>query len=77
MVDSLGRLDAGLGGQLAAFEALWGNYYRLGHRGARAERAAAAAGAPFYAIAETLGGDPESDRARLEAVLGDALSAGW
>src|SRR3954471_7833775 len=27
MVDLLGRLDSGLGGQLAAFEALWGNFY--------------------------------------------------
>src|SRR3982751_6156807 len=27
MVELLGRLDSGLGGQLAAFEALWGNFY--------------------------------------------------
>jgi FAD/FMN-containing dehydrogenase len=27
LVALLGRLDAGLGGQLSAFEALWGNYY--------------------------------------------------
>ena len=27
LVDLLDRLDSGLGGQLAAFEALWGNYY--------------------------------------------------
>ena len=27
LVELLGRLDSGLGGQLAAFEALWGNYY--------------------------------------------------
>ncbi len=76
LVDLLGRLDAGLGGQLAAFEALWGNYYDLNTAPPAGNSPPLARGAPFYAIAETLGGDPESDRARLEAVLGDALSAG-
>jgi FAD/FMN-containing dehydrogenase len=76
LVDLLGRLDAGLGGQLAAFEALWGNYYDLNTAAPAQNAPPLARGAPFYAIAETLGGDPESDRARLEAVLGDALSAG-
>ena len=76
LVDLLGRLDAGLGGQLAAFEALWGNYYDLNTAAPAQNAPPLSRGAPFYAIAETLGGDPESDRARLEAVLGEALSAG-
>ena len=76
LVDLLGRLDAGLGGQLAAFEALWGNYYDLNTAAPAQNAPPLARGAPFYAIAETLGGDPESDRARLETVLGDALAAG-
>ena len=76
LVDLLGRLDAGMGGQLAAFEALWGNYYDLNTAPPAANAPPLARGAPFYAIAETLGGDPESDRARLEAVLGEAMEAG-
>ena len=72
----LGRLDSGLGGQLAAFEALWGNYYDFNTAPPAQNSAPLARGAPFYVIAETLGGDPEADRARLESVLGEALEAG-
>src|SRR6186713_664603 len=76
LVELLGRLDSGLGGQLAAFEALWGNYYDYNTELPASNMAPLERGAPFYAIAETLGGDPIADRARLEQVLGDALEAG-
>ena len=76
MVDLLGRLDSGLGGQLAAFEALWGNYYDFNTTPPAPNTAPLARGAPFYVIAESMGGDPETDRARLETVLGEALDAG-
>jgi FAD/FMN-containing dehydrogenase len=76
LVDLLDRLDSGLGGQLAAFEALWGNYYDYNTAPPASNTAPLARGAPFYAIAETLGGDPVADRARLEQVLGEALEAG-
>ncbi len=76
LVDLLGRLDAGLGGQLAAFEALWGNYYDFNTTPPAQNTPPLARGAPFYAIAETLGGDPQADRAQLETVLGEALEAG-
>ena len=76
LVELLGRLDSGLGGQLAAFEALWGNYYDYNTAPPAQNSAPLARGAPFYAIAETLGGDPEHDRARLESVLGEALDDG-
>jgi len=76
LVELLGRMDSGMGGQLAAFEALWGNYYDYNTAPPAANIPPLDRGAPFYAIAETLGGDPESDRARLEAVLADALDAG-
>jgi FAD/FMN-containing dehydrogenase len=76
MVELLGRLDAGLGGQLAAFEALWGNYYDYNTAPPAQNAAPLPRGAPFYVIAESLGGDPEADRARLEVVLGEALEAG-
>src|SRR6187551_3230904 len=76
LVDLLDRLDSGLGGQLAAFEALWGNYYDYNTAPPASNMAPLERGAPFYAIAETLGGDPVADRARLEQVLGEALEAG-
>ena len=76
LVELLDRLDSGLGGQLAAFEALWGNYYDLNTAAPASNAPPLSRGAPFYAIAETLGGDPEADRARLEAVLGEAMEAG-
>jgi FAD/FMN-containing dehydrogenase len=76
LVELLGRLDSGLGGQLAAFEALWGNYYDFNTAAPAPNRPPLARGAPFYAIAETLGGDSGADRARLESVLGEALEAG-
>jgi FAD/FMN-containing dehydrogenase len=76
LVELLGRLDSGLGGQLAAFEALWGNYYDLNTSPPALNSPPLPRGASFYAIAETLGGDPETDRARLESVLADAMEAG-
>jgi FAD/FMN-containing dehydrogenase len=76
MVGLLGRLDSGLGGQLAAFEALWGNYYDYNTTPAAGNAAPLPRGAPYYVIAESLGGDPEHDRARLETVLGEALEEG-
>jgi FAD/FMN-containing dehydrogenase len=76
LAELLGRLDSGLGGQLAAFEALWGNYYDYNTAPPALNTAPLSRGAPFYAIAETLGGDPEHDRARLESVLATALDDG-
>jgi FAD/FMN-containing dehydrogenase len=76
LTELLRRLDSGLGGQLAAFEALWGNYYDYNTAAPATNSAPLARGAPFYAIAETLGGHPEHDRAQLESVLGKALEDG-
>ena len=55
MVELLGRLDSGLGGQLAAFEALWGNYYDFNTTPPAPNAAPLARGAPFYVIAEIAG----------------------
>jgi len=76
LTELLGRLDSGMGGQLAAFEALWGNYYDYNTTPPAPNSAPLARGAPFYAIAETLGGDPEHDRAQFESVLARALEDG-
>jgi FAD/FMN-containing dehydrogenase len=76
LTELLARLDSGLGGQLSAFEALWGNYYDYNTAPPATNSAPLARGAPYYAIAEVLGGDPEHDRAQLEGVLGKALDDG-
>jgi FAD/FMN-containing dehydrogenase len=76
LVELLGRLDSGLGGQLAAFEALWGNYYDYNTAPPAPNTSPIARGAAFYAIAESLGGDPETDRNRFESVLTRALEDG-
>ena len=76
LTELLGRLDSELGGQLAAFEALWGNYYDYNTAPPAQNTAPLARGAPFYAIAETLGGDPQHDRERVESVLAKALEDG-
>jgi FAD/FMN-containing dehydrogenase len=76
LTELLARLDSELGGQLSAFEALWGNYYDYNTAPPAANSAPLPRGAPFYAIAETLGGDPEHDRAQLEGVLTKALDDG-
>jgi FAD/FMN-containing dehydrogenase len=76
LVELLGRLDSGLGGQLSAFELLWGDFYDYNTTPPAKNPPPLAQGAPFYAIAESLGGDPEADRARFETVLGGALEDG-
>lgn len=76
MVELLNRLDAGLGGQLSAFEAMWGNYYDYNTAPPAKNTPPLEPGAPFYVIAESLGGDPEADRERLEAVLTTAIEDG-
>jgi len=71
VVRLLGRLDRDLGGQLSAFELLWGNFYDF-----MAEPLSTPPlprGQPFYVLAESLGADPEYDQARFEQVLSDCL----
>ena len=72
----LGRLDSGLGGQLAAFEALWGNYYDYNTappapnvRRSRAARRSTPSPRRWAAIRK-----PIARGSR--AVLGEALEAG-
>ncbi len=68
----LASLQTDLGGNLSAFEIMWGDYYRAvtepgGHR------APLARGYPYYVVVHAEGGDPAADIDRFEAVLGDAL----
>jgi FAD/FMN-containing dehydrogenase len=73
LVRLLAHLDARLAGQLAAFEALWPEYYeittseRTGHKGVLSHEYG------MYGLVETLGSDPQADPARLEQALESAL----
>jgi len=76
LVQLLGEMDARLGGQLAAFEALWPDYYEL-TTGTRAGRNPVLQhGYGMYGLIETLGSDVESDEARFERALTAALEEG-
>ncbi len=70
------HLDACLGGQLSAFEALWPEFYAI----TTSERTGHASVLPhdhgMYGLVETLGSDPGSDPQRLEQGLEQALKAG-
>ncbi len=66
-------LDGALGGSLSAFEVLWRNYYELVTTAPAPHRRPVAAEWPYYVLIEALGGPPEQDAPRFEAVLMQAL----
>jgi FAD/FMN-containing dehydrogenase len=69
----LSHLEAGLSGQLAAFEVLWPEFYALATTAPAPHRAALPQGLGIYVLIETHGAEPEADAARLEDVLQAAL----
>jgi len=76
MTELLGMLDARLGGQLSAFEALWPEYYELTTTPPALSSPALPYGYGIYALIEALGADPQADQERFERVLADALEQG-
>jgi FAD/FMN-containing dehydrogenase len=72
----LRRLEARLGGQLSAFEAMWPEYYALVTTAPAQGRPIVAHGYGFYVLVEAMGGDIDGDRDRFEAALADAMEAG-
>ncbi|MBK6599203.1 MAG: FAD-binding oxidoreductase [Proteobacteria bacterium] len=76
LVRVLHHLDAGLAGQLSAFEAMWGNFYDINTAPPTQHSAPLARGAAMYALIESLGAEPVADQARLEGLLGELLEAG-
>jgi FAD/FMN-containing dehydrogenase len=72
----LKRADGELGGMLSAYEVLWNDFYRLTTTAPAPHTPPLPQDYPFYALIETMGGDPETDRARIEALLGSALEDG-
>ncbi|MFL6599973.1 MAG: FAD-binding oxidoreductase [Steroidobacteraceae bacterium] len=69
----LGMLDARLGGQLSAFEALWPDYYELTTTAPARSSPLLPYGHGIYVLVEALGADPEADQERFERVLTEAL----
>jgi len=67
---------AQLGADLAAFEVMWPNFYRLGTEG-MGRRAPLPPGAGAYVLVESMGTDAERDQAQfmgfVEQVLGDEI----
>jgi len=73
---TLRAVDRGLGGMLSAFEVMWNDHYRLVTTPPAANRPPVSQDSPFVALIESMGGDPEGDARRFEAVLGEALETG-
>jgi FAD/FMN-containing dehydrogenase len=69
----LGMLDARLGGQLSAFEALWPEFYELTTTAPALSSPLLPYGHGMYVLIEALGADPATDQERFEGVLADAL----
>jgi FAD/FMN-containing dehydrogenase len=76
MTGLLGMLDARLGGQLSAFEALWPDFYELTTSAPARSSPILPYGHGLYVLLEALGADPEADQERFERVLSDALEQG-
>jgi FAD/FMN-containing dehydrogenase len=76
LVRLLGHLDARLAGQLAAFEALWPEYYEITTSARTGHAAVLTRDYGMYGLVETLGSDPQADQARLEEALEAALEDG-
>ena len=71
----LSLLRQELADSLSAFEIMWGDYYAA-VTGENGHRAPLARDYPFYVVFEAEGSDPESDAARFEEVLSQALGDG-
>jgi FAD/FMN-containing dehydrogenase len=77
MTELLGMLDARLGGQLSAFEALWPSFYEVTTTAPALSSPILPYGHAVYALIEALGADPEADQERFEHVLSDAMESGF
>lgn len=72
----LKHMDQSLGGQMTAFEVMWGDVYEVFTTPPSNNRPPLAHGKPFYALIESMGGDQEKDAERFEAALEGALEGG-
>jgi FAD/FMN-containing dehydrogenase len=73
----LKHMDRSLGGQLTAFEVMWGDAYEVFTTPPSKCRPPLAHGRAFYVLVESMGGDQAADDARFEAALEGALTDGF
>jgi FAD/FMN-containing dehydrogenase len=76
VLELLSMMDARLGGQLSAFEALWPEYYQLTTTPPAPQSPPLPYGLGVYVLLEALGANPETDDARLEQALEEAMQNG-
>ncbi|HEX3835400.1 MAG TPA: FAD-binding oxidoreductase [Steroidobacteraceae bacterium] len=76
LVKLLGMLDASLGGQLSAFEAMWPEFYAATTSAFGHHRALLPASYGIYGLVEASGADIDSDSVRFEEALGAAMEQG-
>jgi FAD/FMN-containing dehydrogenase len=72
----LGLIDAGLGGQLSAFEVMWPEFYQITTTAPALNTPVLPYGHGLYVLIEALGADPDSDAQRLEQTLSEAMEQG-
>jgi len=72
----LRHVEAGLGGQLSAFEAMWPDYYDLVTKPSARNRQILPHGRAFYALIEAMGSDFDADYQRFEQTLAQAMEQG-
>jgi FAD/FMN-containing dehydrogenase len=76
LVRLLGLLDASLGGQLSAFEAMWPDFYAATTSAFGHHRALLSGDYGIYGLIEASGANIDSDAARFEEALGEAMEQG-
>jgi len=76
LVRLLRHVEAGLGGQLSAFEAMWPDFYDIVTSPPARSRPILKHGHGFYALIEAMGSDIDSDRERFEQTLAEAMELG-
>lgn len=72
----LKHMDQSLGGQMTAFEVMWGDVYEVFTTPPSLNRPPLVHGKPFYVLVESMGGDQAKDAERFEAALEGALEGG-
>ena len=72
----LRRLERSLGRSLSAFEVMWADFHTLVTTPPARGRPILSGGHTYYVLIEAMGADMESDAARFEQSLGEALEAG-
>lgn len=73
LIGLLGHMGHELGGNLAAFEAMWQSHYRLLTQESGRHTPPLPPESPFYVILESLGSEPQSHRAQFSLALERAL----